>query len=460
MKKIAKRVIAIACSALMLVGMTACGDSAYEIAVKNGFVGTEKEWLASLHGANGQDGTGVTAMDLYETAVENGYEGSYIEFCRDVLKVEVKEDNDADQIAKNLTSVVSVYTRFSKTTAGGIGGMFGNTQTEYYSSAGSGVILDINKEAGNALIVTNYHVIYDVESDKKGISDQIYLYAYGAFNGFHTVPEDDVITDGRMTARYIGGAMDYDIALLAVEGSDVIKSGFYSAAEIASSDEVSVGEKVFAIGNPDGAGIAVTQGLVSVESEYITMSSTDGTNRTVDYRVMRTDAAINGGNSGGGLFNTEGELIGITNAKNASSEVDNMGYALPTTQVKNLCENILYHNDGTVRVARLGVMVGITASKPYYDNEGKLKILETFAVAEAATVGASSYGKFAVGDIFKEMKINDGNWIPLTRRYQVNDTLLSVKKGDTVYFKIINSNGLEDIVEIEFDKDSYFAKFE
>ena len=460
MKKIAKKIIAIACSALMLFGMTACGDSAYEIAVKNGFVGTEQEWLASLHGANGKDGQSVTAQDLYQTALVNGYEGSFLDFCRDVLKVEIQEDNDADQIAKNITSVVSVYCRFSKTTSGGLGGILGNSQTEYYSSAGSGVILDINQEAGNAIIVTNYHVIYDAESDTSGICDQIYLYGYGAFNGFHTIPDDDITSDGRMRARYIGGAMDYDIAVLAVEGSSVIKSGFYSKASVASSDEVSVGEKVFAIGNPDGAGIAVTEGVISVESEYITMASTDGSNRTVDYRVMRTDAAINGGNSGGALFNAEGELIGITNAKNASSEVDNMGYALPTTQVKNLCQNILNNNDGTLRVATLGVMVGITASYPYYDNEGKLKIRETFSIAETARLGASSYGKFAVGDVFKAMKINDGEWIELKRRYQVNDTLLSVKRGDKVYFKMTDSNGAEKTVEINFDRDSYFTKYE
>ena len=137
-----------------------------------------------------------------------------------------------------------------------------------------------------------------------------------------------------------------------------------------------------------------------------------------------------------------------------------MGYALPTTQVKNLCENILHNNDGTVRVATLGVMVGINASYPYYDDEGRLKIRETFAIAETAKVGASSYGKFAVGDTFKQIKINDGEWIELKRRYQVNDILLSVKKGDTVYFIMVDSNGTEKTVEISFDKDSYFTKYE
>jgi serine protease Do len=254
--------------------------------------------------------------------------------------------------------------------------------------------------------------------------------------------------------------MDYDIALLKVERSEYLKMSNATQAKIGDSESVVEGEKVFAIGNPDGAGIAVTQGLVSVESEYITMASADGTERAVDFRVMRTDAAINGGNSGGGLFNANGELIGITNAKNASSEVDNMGYALPTTQVQNLCKNILHNNDGTVRVATLGVMVGITASQPYYDGEGKLKIRETFSIVETARLGASSYGKFAVGDVFKEVQINDGEWIQLTRRYQVNDTLLSVKKGDTVRFKILNSSGEQEIVEIHFTKDSYFTKYQ
>ncbi len=460
MRKIAKKIIAIVSAAFMLFGMTACGDSAYEIAVKNGFVGTEREWLASLHGANGEDAQDVTAQDLYETAKENGYTGSYLEFCRDVLKIEVQEDNDADMIAKNVTSVVSVYCRFSKTTTGNLGGIFGNSQTEYYGSAGSGVIIDINKEAGNALIVTNYHVIYDAASDTGGISDNIYLYSYGAFNGFSSDPAQDYTTDGRMHARYVGGAMDYDIALLSVDGSDLVKNGLLTEAEIASSDEVSVGEKVFAIGNPDGAGIAVTEGIVSVESEYIAMSSTDGANRAVNYRVMRTDAAINGGNSGGGLFNTEGQLIGITNAKNASSEVDNMGYALPTTQVANLCKNILANNDGAVHVATLGVTVEITASQAYYDAYGKLKIRETFSIYQSADMGASSYGKLSTGDVFKQMQINDGEWIELKRRYQVNDLLLSVVKGDTVRFKVVTSNGTEKTVEIVFDKNAYFTKYE
>ena len=352
MKKITKCVISALCAATVLVGAAACGDSAYEVAVKNGFKGTEAEWLATLQGSDGKDGNDLTAMDIYDAAVENGFKGTYIEFCENVLKVNVKENNDVDTIAKNVTSVVSIYCGFSKTTyTGGVGGVFGGMMggsptTTYYSSAGAGVIIDLDKETGDAWIVTNYHVIYDADSNvESGISDSIWLYTYGALNGFDA-EKGDQLGDG-MKATYVGGAMEYDIALLRVSGSEHLKTCVASEACFGDSDDVQVGEKVFAIGNPDGAGIAVTEGIVSVESEYIDMLSSDGTNTVLQYRVMRTDAAINSGNSGGALFNTEGELIGITNAKNASSEVDNMGYSLPGTHVKNLIDNIIANRSET-----------------------------------------------------------------------------------------------------------------
>ena len=115
MKKIMKGLMAILCATTVLVGAAACGKSAYELAVQNGFTGTEKEWLATLQGVDGQDGKDLTAKDLYETAVANGYTGTYLNFCSEVLKVDVRENNDVDTIAKNVTSVVSVYCGFSQT---------------------------------------------------------------------------------------------------------------------------------------------------------------------------------------------------------------------------------------------------------------------------------------------------------------------------------------------------------
>ena len=459
MKMIVKGLLAGLCAATMLLGAAACGTSAYDIAVENGFKGTEKEWLATLQGVDGKDGQDLTAKDLYETAVQNGFEGSYLDFCRDVLQVEVNTDNDVNTIARNMTSVVSIYCGFSQTVRSNPW----TTQKRYYPTAGAGVIIDLDKETGNALIVTNYHVIYDTDSDSaNGISDSIYLYTYGAYNAFegseYTTPYADTRGDG-MKATYVGGAMEYDIAILSVHGSEHLKNSLVSEATFATSDDVQVGEKVFAIGNPDGAGIAATEGIISVESEYIQMSATDGSSAVVQYRVMRTDAAINSGNSGGALFNSQGELIGITNAKNANSQVDNMGYALPSSQVKNLTQNILDNRtEQCARVALLGIMVQIVDSKAYYDQFGRLKIQEEF---EVASVGqGSAMGIVEVGDKIKGIKINDGEWVYFTRQYQLLDQLLCVRKGDNVTLKVVDSNGVDHERAIQFNSDSYFVKYD
>lgn len=475
MKKIVKSIMATLCAVMLLGSLTACqAESAYDLAVKNGFKGTETEWLESLHGSdgqNGRDGKDVTAKDLYETAQENGFTGSFLDFCQNVLQIEVKTDNDLNQIAQNITSVVSIYCGFSRTIyyggLGGLGGIIGGMPTkEYYASAGSGVVLELDKEKGDALIVTNYHVIYDAKSEQEnGISESIYLYPYGAYNAFSlqtTGGYADTYGDG-ILATYVGGAMNYDIAVLKIENSDYIKEYPISQVDLGDSDSVRVGEKVYAIGNPDAAGIAVTEGAISVESEYITMRSTDGSNRTVDYRVMRTDAAINSGNSGGALFNIQGELIGVVNAKNVSTGVDNVGYALPSTQVMNLVDNIcdnkkIFEESGNgAYVADLGAVVTTTHSNAYFDEDGALRIYEELSVSKLVNSGAA-YKMLAVGDVIKGIQVRNGEWVTFTRQYQLLDQLLIVRKGDKVKLKILR-DGTEKVIEVLFDKDSHFTQY-
>lgn len=473
MKKFLKGVITMSCAVVLLGCAVGChSDSAYDIAVKNGFQGTEAEWLQSLRGNDGEDGApgkDLTANELYQTAKENGYEGTFLEFCQNVLQVEVQTNNDVNQIAQNVTSVVSIYCGFSKVSyyggIGGMGGLIGGIpQRTYYASAGSGVVLDLDKEKGDALIVTNYHVIYDSNSEQeKGISNAIYLYPYGAYNGFAqqtTGGYADAYGDG-IQATYVGGAMDYDVAVLKIENSEYIKNHPISEVKLGNSDDVQVGEKVYAIGNPDAAGISVTSGIISVESEYISMYSSDGTYATVDYRVIRTDAAINSGNSGGALFNAEGELIGVVNAKNADSETDNIGYALPSTQVYQLVDNILddraLYGDGSARVATLGIVVSTTDSEAYFDEEGALRIREEMTVSRLGTTGAA-YRTLAVGDILQGIKIEDGEWFYFIRQYQLLDQLLKVRKGDEVQLKVFR-DGTETLITVTFDKDAHFTKY-
>ena len=464
MRKIVKGIVAIVCMGIFAFGGIACSEervTAYEIAVQNGFQGTEAEWLLSLHGADGKDGADLDAEELYQTALANGYEGSFLDFC-ETLNITVPQNNDTRTIADNVRSIVSVYCGYSVTSMGN--GWLGNSTTKTYGSqAGSGVIVELNKEAGNALIITNYHVIYNLKSDEKGVLSNIWVYPYGAYNRF-SAEKGDQSGDG-IKATYVGGAMDYDIAILKVEGSEYIKNSQVTEAKFGDSNTVQLGEEAFVIGNPAGAGIAVTNGIVSVDSEYISMAALDNrdTNRDgyvdgVVFRVMRTSAAINSGNSGGGMFNAKGELIGIVNAKSGGTTTDNMGYALPITTVKEVYGNILANGKEVFR-AMLGVTVSVTSSKAVVDENGQLSIEEEFCVSKAASKGAASYGKMNAGDIFISVSINGGEKLVFTREYQLEQVLLSVRKGDTLVFEMRNASGEQTSVSITYDKDAYFKTY-
>ena len=451
--------IAASLAAVSLFSFTGCfseeGNNAYDLAVQNGFTGTLTEWLDSLKGANGKDGADLDIEEVYDAAVKNGYEGSFLEFLKEYLSVEVNEDNDTKQIAKNVTSVVSIYAGFEKTTQSG--GIFGGvqTQTTPYSAAGSGVIIDLNKEAGNAYIVTNYHVIYDSECNTQtGISDSIWCYLYGGINAFNTSTGKDENGDG-IRATFVGGSMDFDVAVLKVEGSKVLQESVATQAVFGDSNAVTIGEKVFVVGNPEGGGISVTSGVLCVDSEYIEMESSDG-KRLVEYRVMRTDAAINHGNSGGAMFNAKGELIGITNAKSTAEDVDNMGYALPITQVKFVMQNAV-ENGGAVKRAMLGITVATTDSLVSLDKNGELVIEEELTVYEAPSAGSAAHGILKAGDILKSATIN-GVTTPLARRFYLIDLLLQVRLNDSVKL-LIERNGVEQEVTVKFEKAAYFTLY-
>ena len=120
MKKMLKSVTALALTALMAVGFTACNQTevinAYDIAVQNGFMGTEAEWLASLQGINGQDGKDLDIDEVYKSAQADGYTGTLLEFIQEYLNVDLREDNDKtqSQIAKVLNMQLTVYQRYER----------------------------------------------------------------------------------------------------------------------------------------------------------------------------------------------------------------------------------------------------------------------------------------------------------------------------------------------------------
>ncbi len=427
MNKIVKSIITVGSVLLLAFGGAGCGETAltaYEIAVQNGFVGTEEEWLRSLRGADGKDGDNLTAQELYDTAKANGYKGTFMEFCA-TLNIQMPTSNATEIIAKNVTSVVSVYSRYY------------SRQQGYAASAGSGVIVELNEQAGNAYIITNYHVVYEAS---QGILEDIYIYPYGAMQTFVTQTGDEKA----IKATFVGGAMDYDIAVLKVEGSALLQHGV-TAATWGDSEKVRLGEETFVIGNPAGEGISVTDGVLSVASEYIAIDALDGRDvnprdgrvDSVSYRVMRTSAAINGGNSGGGMFNTAGELIGIVNAKNVQTTTDNVGYALPISQVKAVYDNIRDSGKCWVERATLGINTEVISSKAVLNEGGELSVVEEFWVTKVLDGNYPATGQFKVGDILKSGKIGNEPEVVFTRQYQLTEFLLTVRSGDSVTFQII-----------------------
>ena len=468
-------------------GLTACKQddtalTAYEIAVKNGFVGTEKEWLASLQGEKGEDGKDFNLWEIYE---ESNYAGTFVDFLKSLgLEFDLQEDNDTFTLAKNVSSVVSICCGFQKTkqVSTGFWGSPTKTATEVSGSEGSGVIwsLEDNGDTASAYIVTNYHVVYQNSAHNdtaNGISDYIYVYPYGAREGFVMGDNDgdgymdeggkmgDFSGDG-IKATFVGGAMDYDVAVLRVEDSAYLKQAEVSAVRLGCSDTAILGEKSYVIGNSNGQGISITSGVLSVLSENIYVASPDGQNRSLGFRVMRTDAAINHGNSGGALFDAKGRLIGITNAKSGEDDVDNMGYALPVDRVKAVVDNILYHatpvQKGYVRLARLGIVSVLESSTSYLTEEGNIRIKEEFRITQVlddciASASTQADKCLKVDDVVVSGTLN-GKTVVFEQRYQFQEQLLDVRKGDTVTYQVKRDNSVVE-VQLTFDKDEYFVSY-
>ena len=300
--------------------------------------------------------------------------------------------------------------------------------SEPYYTAGSGVIYQLDKKTGSAFIITNYHVVYDLDSRKSnGIAEEIDVYLYGG-----------EIQGAEMKATYVGGSQNYDIAILRIDGSDVLKSSDALAVTVADSNQVRVGSTAIAIGNPEGEGISASCGVVSVDTEHIVMTGADGVTE-VDFRVMRFDTPVNHGNSGGGLFDAQGRLIGIVNAKTIDDEVENIGYALPTSTVTAVADNIIdyCYNTSCESVQRpiLGVTVVTKESKGVYDPEtGNMEIVERVEILE---VSAGQIGSvFKTGDVLLRCTLR-GQTVEITRQHHMIDLMITARVGDVVEVTVL-----------------------
>ena len=457
MKKFGKILLSIVLCLTVVFSLSACtglggqivvnknGKSAYEIAVDNGFDGSEQEWLASLKGDKGADGTSgkngtdLTAEGLFEFAVskglyedtKEGYEKFLKEYCS---KISATSSLTVEQVsAVCLNEVVSIY-----------------CPIENGVQLGSGVCYKMDRENNIAYIITNYHVVSAETNGTVAPVGTIKIYTYGN----ETISVSNGVADygsGAIDATYIGGAAAYDLAVLKVEGDAFAKLSKSPIREIkfANTNSIQAGSSAIAIGNPMGEGISVTSGVVSVDSEDVYVSYAGYTRRI---RTMRIDTSINSGNSGGGVFNIKGELIGIANSKYSSSNYENVANAIPASNVKAVCENIIYfyeqklastEDDKTVGVHKFIIgfssIAGELANK-YDEIEHTNTKTEQIVVIEVLENSKASEIGIEADDIVVGMIITraDGTVedISFNRIYEMTETMLTVRPGDKVELKV------------------------
>ncbi len=287
--------------------------------------------------------------------------------------------------------------------------------------AGSGII--VGKNDTELLIVTNNHVVEDTTS----LSIQF---------------TNEVSVD---RAYVKGTSADNDIAVVAIpiEAIDEATLGYIKIATLGDSDALHVGDGVIAIGNALGYGQSLTVGYVSAKDRDITID-----NNTLT--VIQTDAAINGGNSGGALLNMNGEVIGINVAKSSSSDstsasVEGMGYAIPITQAKEIIED-LSNKETRYPVAEedkgyMGVKVvtSDSSSAEYYN------IPEGAYIREVTKGGPADKAGLASGDVVVAI---DGDDVATSE--EMVDILDTYAAGETVTVTVMMRDG-RDYVEKDIE---------
>ena len=378
----------------------------------------------------GTSGDGGASGGLTEEQVNQMIENALLG------KVEIENVNEYDITVENgpganisaatkaVLSAVSITCEFTLKTAD----IFGRPATSKATAAGSGVIYKLDKAAGDAYIITNYHVVYDASSTtQNGISSNIKVYLYGQENAKYAIP-----------ATYVGGSMTQDIAVIKVEGSRVLTESNAAPVSIANSDDVSILETAIAIGNPAAGGISATVGCINVDSENVSIEAANGAG-SIELRLMRVDTAINEGNSGGGLFNDKGELIGIVNAKIISANIDNIAYAIPSNVAIGVADNIIHYCAESNLENAYKYSIGITMSyaKQYtvYDEEsGKVHKREVVTVGEISK-GSVAQELFKVGDVLKSITI-DGVTYEINRMFQIIDRMNLVYEGSTLVITV------------------------
>lgn len=291
-----------------------------------------------------------------------------------------KANSTSEIVKKTADSVVEISTESVVT------GSF--AQQYVQQGAGSGVII-----SQDGYILTNNHVINGANSVKVRLRDGT-----------------------EYDATIIGSDSDNDIALLKVSATGL------SPATFGDSNSLAVGDYVVAIGNPLGElGGTVTDGIISALARKVTIEDTQMT-------LLQTNAQVNPGNSGGGLFNANGELVGIVNAKQSATEVEGIAFAIPINNVLDILSDLKEYGYVTGKVD-LGIdFTDITSDETafYYGvNQTGCYVLSVDSGSNAEKAGVTR------GDLVT--KVNDTD---VSSSSDITTALVKAEVGDTVTFTV------------------------
>ena len=300
---------------------------------------------------------------------------------------------------KVLPSIVGISVTYSVNSP-----FYGNQGTA--SAQGSGVII-----SQDGYILTNNHVVNSSSTSS--------FYELGKASKITVKLYND---DTEYEAKIVGTDEQTDLAVIKIDKDDL------TAAELGDSDSVKVGEFCMALGNPLGLGITVTDGIISALNRKVT--DEDGNS----YIAIQTNAAINSGNSGGALVNSQGEVIGINTLKVSGDGVEGVGFAIPINSTKDIISQLIEYNK--VKRPYLGIggiEVDESTAKANNLTVGiYVKTLENFSAAEKAGI--------KVGDVIIKAEGKD-----IKTMDELNEIKNSKKIGDKMTLTIWRDGKVQDV---------------
>ena len=282
-----------------------------------------------------------------------------------VSQVSLSNYSDTSVYAANkiLPSIVGIKIEYNVTS---MFSMFGNGKsTSTATATGSGIII-----SDDGYILTNNHVVSSNESES-------YYQVSEATKITVTLFDDET----EYEAKIVGTDEQTDLAVIKIDKSGLTK------AEFADSDSIKVGEFAMAVGSPLGLQSSITCGVISALNRKVT----DTDNKT--YTLIQTDAAINAGNSGGALVNSEGKVIGVNTLKLTGDNVEGMGFAIPINSTTNITSQLIQYS----KVKR--PYIGVTGMDLDSETAKKNNLVEGIYVKAIDDFSAAEKAGIKIGDV-------------------------------------------------------------